>query len=428
MLADAYLDQLLALLPPGAALVREPGSPLVRVLGVTAAELARVDARAEQLLLEADPQETAEMLSDWERALGLPDICNPNFRLRRASTATYFDGALMLREAAVDEPRYLFDTNGARTDGIIVEGASTNFIANPRAEFAGSLLTSTVPIGWTRSAPGGWVWETVGAGVEDGIPYIDLRLYTPTTGNQNNASINVMTGFALSAGETWTFTAFARLLSGDISAFTSRMFIGTMTVPQALVANPTAAALRTQRFQKTFTITATQAAATITFALATPPNGSSGDVTIRLALPQLERASAPSSPIVPPVGTQAASGRAADDLFVATVAERRRRLVARLVERFEPRPASFVTLAAQYGDTVTVTEFRPHDCEKSCEDEILDEAWAHAFRITGTASLAVEFTCLDGCETPLQQWRTGAYECAMRRFAPAQTVPIFAYT
>jgi len=41
--------------------------------------------------------------------------------------------------------------------------------------------------------------------------------------------------------------------------------------------------------------------------------------------------------------------------------------------------------------------------------------------------LVVEFTCEDGCETPLSQWRTGAYECAIRRFAPAHTVPIFSY-
>jgi uncharacterized protein YmfQ (DUF2313 family) len=38
-------------------------------------ELARIDARIEQLLQEADPRTADEMLEDWERVLGLPDKC-----------------------------------------------------------------------------------------------------------------------------------------------------------------------------------------------------------------------------------------------------------------------------------------------------------------------------------------------------------------
>lgn len=87
MMADAYLAQLAALLPPGPALPREPDSVLMRLLGMPAAELARVDARAAALLDEADPRAAEELLADWERVAGLPDPClgpAPTIEQRRA--------------------------------------------------------------------------------------------------------------------------------------------------------------------------------------------------------------------------------------------------------------------------------------------------------------------------------------------------------
>lgn len=70
-----YLRQLQALLPMGAAWPREDDAVLTRLLAAAADELARVDARSAQLLAEADPRTTGEMLADWERNAGLPDQC-----------------------------------------------------------------------------------------------------------------------------------------------------------------------------------------------------------------------------------------------------------------------------------------------------------------------------------------------------------------
>lgn len=75
MNADQYREQLQALLPPGRAWSREPGSVLANVLGSLAQEFARVDTRAINLLDEADPRTTTELIEDWERVLGLPDLC-----------------------------------------------------------------------------------------------------------------------------------------------------------------------------------------------------------------------------------------------------------------------------------------------------------------------------------------------------------------
>lgn len=72
--ADDYLAELQGLLPPG-DLTREPGAVLTRLLLAIADALARADALATDLIEEADPRTTTQLLADWERVAGLPDSC-----------------------------------------------------------------------------------------------------------------------------------------------------------------------------------------------------------------------------------------------------------------------------------------------------------------------------------------------------------------
>lgn len=85
--AADYQAQLQALLPPGAAWSRSPGTVLGGLLAAEAEEFARIDARAADLIGEADPALALELLGDWERNLGLPDACvpaEPSIRARQA--------------------------------------------------------------------------------------------------------------------------------------------------------------------------------------------------------------------------------------------------------------------------------------------------------------------------------------------------------
>src|SRR5512139_1323300 len=68
--AEVYASMLRALLPPG-KLWRVAGSLLSQVFLACADELARVDTRAGDLINEADPATTLELLPDFERELGL---------------------------------------------------------------------------------------------------------------------------------------------------------------------------------------------------------------------------------------------------------------------------------------------------------------------------------------------------------------------
>lgn len=73
--ADQYKQQLKQLLPPGRALDFQPDSNLDNLIGALSQEYARFDARCDDLLQEAIPDKSIEMLSDWETLLGLPDPC-----------------------------------------------------------------------------------------------------------------------------------------------------------------------------------------------------------------------------------------------------------------------------------------------------------------------------------------------------------------
>lgn len=71
-----YAKPLMALFPRGLAWNRDSGSVLSRLVNGLAEIYGYVDGRAADLLeIETDPRATTEMLPDWERNWGLPDIC-----------------------------------------------------------------------------------------------------------------------------------------------------------------------------------------------------------------------------------------------------------------------------------------------------------------------------------------------------------------
>lgn len=66
-----YLQALLSLLPPGKAYPRDGQGIMRAAIEAFAEELARIDARADNLIDEADPRTALETLADWERVLAL---------------------------------------------------------------------------------------------------------------------------------------------------------------------------------------------------------------------------------------------------------------------------------------------------------------------------------------------------------------------
>lgn len=69
-----YLPMLQALWPRGLVWARTWASRMAKFFDALGQELARVERRGRELLLERDPRSATETLDDWEYHLGLPDI------------------------------------------------------------------------------------------------------------------------------------------------------------------------------------------------------------------------------------------------------------------------------------------------------------------------------------------------------------------
>jgi uncharacterized protein YmfQ (DUF2313 family) len=72
-----YQQQLVALTPIGHAWNTEKNSDYKKLLTTFAEGLARLDKHTEKYLKELDPRTATDLLPEWERLLGLPDVCSP---------------------------------------------------------------------------------------------------------------------------------------------------------------------------------------------------------------------------------------------------------------------------------------------------------------------------------------------------------------
>jgi uncharacterized protein YmfQ (DUF2313 family) len=75
MTADEYVEAILKSMPPG-RLDLSLTSNIGLLIAAFADGCARQEARALQLIEEADPRTTVALLPDWERNYGLPDPCS----------------------------------------------------------------------------------------------------------------------------------------------------------------------------------------------------------------------------------------------------------------------------------------------------------------------------------------------------------------
>jgi hypothetical protein len=218
--------------------------------------------------------------------------------LTRASPAWYFNNTLALVNVGNDVARFAYDPAGAGLLGLCNEPAATNGIRNADAAGASAGTPGTNPTNWAGlpATTSNLTKSIVGTGVEDGIAYVDIRwngtasasssLGPQFEGNQITAAL---------VGQVWTQSMSARLVGGTLAGLVSFQQaiqqrdgsganLGTLA---NTIATPTAAALKTQRQDSTYTLVPAGTAFITSNWIGNYSNGAVIDATFRLGDPQL---------------------------------------------------------------------------------------------------------------------------------------------
>jgi uncharacterized protein YmfQ (DUF2313 family) len=104
--AQDYLQALQALLPRGRVWPRDPDATQTKVLSGLTPIYERQTIRCGQLLVDAFPVTTYELLPEWEETMGLPDPCSgpaPTVAARRAQVVA------RLKALGGQTPQYFVD-------------------------------------------------------------------------------------------------------------------------------------------------------------------------------------------------------------------------------------------------------------------------------------------------------------------------------
>lgn len=255
----------------------------------------------------------------------------------RASKGWYFGQTGALTEAAINEPRFDYHPTTLAPLGLLREGQSANGIINPRWEGgsngtigSGGVYPTYVAYG-TAGTSG--INQSVAISSANGMQVLRWRVWGTPVGSGRISLLLPTNNTATAAnGQTWTVSLYAALVAGSLSGFsTAQPFFrfdwlnGSLGVVVsdyvAFSSVPTSAATTTQRFSGTFTCaTATTAYISPRFCPGDLQNGVPIDVTFDLGISQCEQLGFASSPILPAVGSPAATTRATDVTYLPAVA------------------------------------------------------------------------------------------------------------
>lgn len=210
--------------------------------------------------------------------------------------------------AAYYGPRFDYDPATCQPLGLAMENARTNSIRNSAGLGAVVGNPGTNPNYWLISGWDNLAQQIVGTGVEDGIPYIDVRwVGTPTATNTTLFYPDGgTTQTAAASGETWTLSLYMRLLSGNLPAssikfrLNERGSIGEDLLDTNWSSGMTLNVTRLREQRKTYTATLIAAGTNFVMGQVTVNGLSTSqqyDFTIRIAAPQLEKGEFASSHI-----------------------------------------------------------------------------------------------------------------------------------
>ncbi|MGX9962492.1 hypothetical protein ACVFYP_04170 [Roseomonas sp. F4] len=210
---------------------------------------------------------------------------------------------------AADVPRF----QGA-AQRLLIEGQRSNGIRNPRAE--GAVVGGALPTNWGSIIGGGLTLSTVALLSEQGMQGVRIRWAGTATSTQPSMRLETTTAIVAAPSQIWTASYFLRVVSSSGTfAFVHRAFQrdasgASVAAPEGVVFAPTSSLARHEQVW-TLTADATTARIVPVIGLAVAI-GAVIDITFDVFWPQMELAGFASTPVLPAVGTPAASTRGAD--------------------------------------------------------------------------------------------------------------------
>jgi hypothetical protein len=246
----------------------------------------------------------------------------------RASSATYFDSAGVLRTATSNVPRFDYNPITLAIRGLLVEEQRTNSIRNNTMVGAVAGTPGTLPTNWQIdiNTTTGLTKSVVGTGTENGINYVDLRVSGTAAGAGSfDVVFDTSTAIAASNGQTWAPSFYWKLAAGSMTGLSSpTLWLYSYTSAPAFLSSnsislstPTSAGLATQRQTGAATLAGGATTAYVRpLVKFTISNGDAIDITLRIGMPQLEQGAFATSVIST---TAAAATRIADTASISSL-------------------------------------------------------------------------------------------------------------
>ena len=146
----------------------------------------------------------------------VPTTGTGDLTFTRASTATRTNSAGNIVDVASGVGRVHYrnaDGSVSPTGRLLLEPQRTNSIRNSTMVGAVAGSPGTLPTNYTV-ALGGLTQTVVGTGTENGLQYIDYRLSGTASATIAQLNLEGITQIAALTGQTWTFSAYLKTISG----------------------------------------------------------------------------------------------------------------------------------------------------------------------------------------------------------------------
>lgn len=235
-----------------------------------------------------EPTLSMDFLTGWTDALAT--IAKWGVFARVGNTGTRFNSSGVLEIINQNIPRQDFHPITLAVRGLLVEAGRTNSIRNGTAAGNATGSPGTAPSNWTVTTGGGVTRTIVAAGIENGYEYIDVRFQTAGAVDAI-VQFDTTTQIAAAQAQIWSQAVSARIIAGGLTG------VGAVDLnirendgagaQLAIGSTPVALTSIMQRFSHVRSLTNAGTAFVIGH-LRVSFSGA-GDITLRLAMPQLEQ-------------------------------------------------------------------------------------------------------------------------------------------